>query len=58
MDQKIVSLDWLYDSFSAHFLHAGVAALIVLIAHADNLNDVIFGNEGALKGVYKASYNI
>ncbi|KAG7944814.1 hypothetical protein I3843_15G123300 [Carya illinoinensis] len=31
----------------------GVAALIVLISHADNLNDVIFGNEGALKGLHR-----
>lgn len=31
----------------------GVAALIVLISHADQINDVIFGNEGALKGLPK-----
>ncbi|KAM3703066.1 hypothetical protein ACB098_04G067500 [Castanea mollissima] len=30
-----------------------VAALIVLISHADQINDVIFGNEGALKGLPK-----
>ncbi|XP_059453549.1 uncharacterized protein LOC132184080 isoform X2 [Corylus avellana] len=31
----------------------GVSALIVLISHADKTNDVIFGNEGALKGLHK-----
>uniref|UniRef100_A0A7N2MRP9 Ketose-bisphosphate aldolase class-II family protein n=1 Tax=Quercus lobata TaxID=97700 RepID=A0A7N2MRP9_QUELO len=31
----------------------GVAALIVLISNADQINDVIFGNEGALKGLPK-----
>nr|POE74168.1 putative oxidoreductase ygbj [Quercus suber] len=31
----------------------GVAALIVLVSHADQINDVIFGNEGALKGLPK-----
>ncbi|KAK4567487.1 hypothetical protein RGQ29_003319 [Quercus rubra] len=31
----------------------GVAALIVLISHADQMNDVIFGNKGVLKGLPK-----
>jgi hypothetical protein len=41
--------------FSAHFLLAGVSALIVLISHADKTNDIIFGNEGALKGLDETS---
>ncbi|KAK6261467.1 hypothetical protein QUC31_007283 [Theobroma cacao] len=31
----------------------GVAALIVLISHADQINDVIFGHDDALKGLQK-----
>ncbi|XWS50840.1 hypothetical protein CRYUN_Cryun12cG0124300 [Craigia yunnanensis] len=31
----------------------GVAALIVLISHVDQINDVIFGHDGALKGLQK-----
>ncbi|WRX19562.1 Fructose-bisphosphate aldolase [Theobroma cacao] len=31
----------------------GVAALIVLISHADQINDVIFGHDDALKGLRK-----
>uniref|UniRef100_A0A5B7BKZ0 Ketose-bisphosphate aldolase class-II family protein n=1 Tax=Davidia involucrata TaxID=16924 RepID=A0A5B7BKZ0_DAVIN len=30
-----------------------VAALIVLISHADQINDILFGQEGALKGLHK-----
>ncbi|KAF3437146.1 hypothetical protein FNV43_RR19899 [Rhamnella rubrinervis] len=33
----------------------GVIALVVLICHADQISDVIFGNEGALKGMQKSS---
>lgn len=29
----------------------GVAALVVLISHTDQINDLIFGDEGALKGL-------
>ncbi|XP_057446914.1 uncharacterized protein LOC130738779 [Lotus japonicus] len=29
----------------------GVAALVVLISHVDQINDLIFGDEGALKGL-------
>ncbi|XVF09451.1 hypothetical protein REPUB_Repub07fG0093700 [Reevesia pubescens] len=31
----------------------GVAALVVLISHVDQINDVIFGHDGALKGLQK-----
>jgi len=34
------------------FSLAGVAALVVLIAHTDQINDLIFGDEGALKGLH------
>jgi hypothetical protein len=34
------------------FSLAGVAALVVLISHTDQINDLIFGNEGALKGLH------
>lgn len=50
-----VSQNCLPDAFPAQFFLAGVAALIVLISHADQMNDVIFGNEGALKGLQEAS---
>ncbi|KAA8542841.1 hypothetical protein F0562_023993 [Nyssa sinensis] len=30
-----------------------VAALIVVISHADQINDILFGEEGALKGLHK-----
>ncbi|RAL50106.1 hypothetical protein DM860_007780 [Cuscuta australis] len=32
---------------------AGVAALVILLAHGDQVNDVIFGHEGILKGLNK-----
>ncbi|XP_031281953.1 uncharacterized protein LOC116140467 [Pistacia vera] len=32
-----------------------VAALVVLISHADQIDDVIFGHDGALKGLHKGS---
>ncbi|CAK9169259.1 unnamed protein product [Ilex paraguariensis] len=31
----------------------GVGALIILISHADQINDIIFSHEGALKGLQK-----
>jgi hypothetical protein len=36
-------------------LFAGVSALILLVSHPDKMNDVIFGNEGALKGLDETS---
>lgn len=36
------------------FSLAGVAALVVLISHTDQIHDLIFGDEGALKGLYGA----
>ncbi|KAK9277890.1 hypothetical protein L1049_027447 [Liquidambar formosana] len=30
-----------------------VAALVILLSHADQINDLIFGQEGALKGLHK-----
>ncbi|XP_028062315.1 uncharacterized protein LOC114265698 [Camellia sinensis] len=34
-------------------LHADVVALVVLISHADQINDLLFGHESALKGSRK-----
>lgn len=34
------------------FWHTEVAALIVLISHVDQINDVFFGQQGVLKGLY------
>ncbi|MEI4867167.1 NAD(P)-binding domain-containing protein, partial [Klebsiella pneumoniae] len=31
----------------------GVAALIILISYPDQINDIVFGQEGALKGLNK-----
>lgn len=45
---------WLCDAFSsAQFFLAGVTALVVSISHVDQVNDLIFGNEGSLKGLMK-----
>lgn len=32
------------------FCPAGVSALVILISHADQINDIIFSQEGVLKG--------
>ncbi|XP_028069882.1 uncharacterized protein LOC114272365 [Camellia sinensis] len=34
-------------------LHADVVALVVLISHTDQINDLVFGHESALKGLHK-----
>lgn len=39
------------------FLLAGVAAAVVLISHMDQIKDLIFGDEGALKGLHGAFGN-
>lgn len=36
-----------------YFLLADVVALVVLISQADQIDDVILGNEGTLKGLIK-----
>lgn len=35
------------------FWHTEVAALIVLISHVDQINDVFFGQQGVLKGIHE-----
>jgi hypothetical protein len=35
------------------FSLAGAEALVVLISHTDQINDMIFGDEGALKGLHR-----
>lgn len=42
-------------SLSLNTWHAGVVALIILISYPDQINDIVFGQEGALKGLYNAS---
>lgn len=39
--------------FEVSFL-VDVAAMIILISHRDQLEDIIFGGDGALKGSYEA----
>ena len=34
------------------YLDADVSALVVLISHADQINDIFFSDEGALGGFY------
>ncbi|KAB2041320.1 hypothetical protein ES319_D02G140000v1 [Gossypium barbadense] len=41
------------ECFSLREAGKGVAALIVLISHVDQINDIIFGHDSALKGLQK-----
>lgn len=36
---------------------ADVTALVILISHIDQTNDLIFGDEGALKGLHAAFWH-
>lgn len=38
------------------FLFAEVAALVVLISHEDQINDLLFAHDGAIKGFFIVSY--
>ncbi|XP_021614758.1 uncharacterized protein LOC110616633 isoform X3 [Manihot esculenta] len=40
---------------SPHEIGKDVAALIILLSHVDQINDVIFGQQGALKGLQKGA---
>lgn len=41
------------DLVFSRFLLADVIALVLLISHADQINDVLFGHESALKGLHE-----
>lgn len=40
------------------FLLADVVALVLLISHADQINDILFGHESALKGLHDDPFRL
>lgn len=51
-DLEVNQYAFIWHLTNCTFVHvAGVLALVVVICHADQISDVIFGNEGALKGL-------